>query len=158
MCWCHDVNLEVQVLDRIAVSLRADAVRCGIGDIDAVLEGAPFARSPGLLGREVSRPSTNSPAPTFGQNPQGRRASVGWGNADFDEGVRDRGANAEGRDLRSLFGDLDPLDEHPEYESRAARVEMMDEQGLGAALVERVVRHRVTRRLATRPGAECSSW
>jgi predicted TIM-barrel fold metal-dependent hydrolase len=46
-----------------------------------------------------------------------------------------RGRNADGLDLKTMFGDLDPMDEHPEYRDRAARVKLLDEQGLEGALL-----------------------
>ncbi len=38
-------------------------------------------------------------------------------------------------DMRAAFGDLDPMDERPEYRNRDARLELMDEQGLEACLM-----------------------
>ena len=46
-----------------------------------------------------------------------------------------RGRNTEGLDLVTMFGDLEPLADHPEYRDRAARVELMESQGLGSALL-----------------------
>jgi hypothetical protein len=46
-----------------------------------------------------------------------------------------RGRNTEGLDLKTMFGDLDPLTEHPEYRDRDARVRLLDEQGLEGALL-----------------------
>jgi predicted TIM-barrel fold metal-dependent hydrolase len=46
-----------------------------------------------------------------------------------------RGRNTEGLDLKTMFGELDPLDQHPEYRNRAARVELLDRQGLAGALL-----------------------
>jgi predicted TIM-barrel fold metal-dependent hydrolase len=45
-----------------------------------------------------------------------------------------RGQIPEGVDPRSLF-QVEPLGNHPEYQGRDARLEVMDEQGLGAALL-----------------------
>lgn len=44
-----------------------------------------------------------------------------------------RGKNTAGQDVRTLFGDLDPLSEHPEYQDRDARLAVMDDQGVDAA-------------------------
>ena len=46
-----------------------------------------------------------------------------------------RGRNTDGLDLKTMFGDLDPLSEHPGYRDRAARLRLMDEQGLEGALL-----------------------
>jgi predicted TIM-barrel fold metal-dependent hydrolase len=45
-----------------------------------------------------------------------------------------RGRNPKGEGIRELFGDLDPLSEHPEYLDRDARLKLMDEQGMGGAI------------------------
>jgi predicted TIM-barrel fold metal-dependent hydrolase len=44
-----------------------------------------------------------------------------------------RGRNPEGKDMRALFGDLEPI--RPEYRDRDARVAKLDEQGLEAAFL-----------------------
>ena len=36
--------------------------------------------------------------------------------------------------MRTLFGDLDPMSEHPEYRDRDARLRLMDEQGINGAI------------------------
>ena len=41
-----------------------------------------------------------------------------------------RGRNPKGEGVRELFGELDPLSEHPEYLDRDARLQLMDEQGM----------------------------
>lgn len=46
-----------------------------------------------------------------------------------------RGRNAKGLDLKTMFGDLDPLADHPGYQNREARVRLLDEQGLEGALL-----------------------
>jgi predicted TIM-barrel fold metal-dependent hydrolase len=46
-----------------------------------------------------------------------------------------RGRNIDGKDMMSMFGDLDPLADHPGYQNREARVRLLDEQGLEAALL-----------------------
>lgn len=46
-----------------------------------------------------------------------------------------RGRNTDGLDLKTMFGSLDPIAEHPEYRDRAARVRQLDEQGLDGALL-----------------------
>ena len=46
-----------------------------------------------------------------------------------------RGRNTEGVDMKTMFGDLDPLDQHPAYIDREARVRLLDEQGLEGALL-----------------------
>ena len=38
-------------------------------------------------------------------------------------------------DMRAAFGELDPMDERPEYRDRTVRLEVMDEQGLEACLM-----------------------
>lgn len=44
-----------------------------------------------------------------------------------------RGKNEKGLDVKTMFGELDPLSEHPEYQDRDARLKVMDEQGIQAA-------------------------
>jgi hypothetical protein len=47
-----------------------------------------------------------------------------------------RGRNVDGgADLGKMFGDLDPLSDHPGYRDRAARLELMDHQGLESVLL-----------------------
>ena len=46
-----------------------------------------------------------------------------------------RGRNTEGQDLATMFGDLDPLADHPGYQHRDARVALLDQQGLEGALL-----------------------
>ena len=46
-----------------------------------------------------------------------------------------RGRNTDGTDIVTMFGELDPLDEHPGFRDRAARIALMDRQGLGSALL-----------------------
>ena len=46
-----------------------------------------------------------------------------------------RGKNEGGIDLKTMFGDLDPIAEHPAYRDRAARVQLLDEQGMEGALL-----------------------
>lgn len=46
-----------------------------------------------------------------------------------------RGRNTEGLDLKTMFGDLDPITDHPEYRDRDARVRLLDSQGLEGALL-----------------------
>jgi predicted TIM-barrel fold metal-dependent hydrolase len=46
-----------------------------------------------------------------------------------------RGRNTDGLDLKTMFGDLEPLEAHPEYHDRQARVAMLDAQGLDGALL-----------------------
>jgi predicted TIM-barrel fold metal-dependent hydrolase len=46
-----------------------------------------------------------------------------------------RGRNTSGMDLKTMFGDLDPLEAHPEYRDRDARLELLDAQGLDGALL-----------------------
>ena len=41
-----------------------------------------------------------------------------------------RGRNDEGLDVKTMFGDLEPLDHHPGYRDRDARLALLDEQGL----------------------------
>lgn len=45
-----------------------------------------------------------------------------------------RGRNPKGADTRELFGELDRLADRPEYQNRDKRVELMDAQGMGAAI------------------------
>ena len=42
-----------------------------------------------------------------------------------------RGKNPDGKDIRTLFGELDPI--HPAYRNRDARLAQLDEQGLAGA-------------------------
>jgi predicted TIM-barrel fold metal-dependent hydrolase len=44
-----------------------------------------------------------------------------------------RGKNDKGEDVKTMFGALDPLAEHPEYQDRVERLKVMDAQGLDAA-------------------------
>jgi len=45
-----------------------------------------------------------------------------------------RGRNPTGNDTSKLFGDLDRLADHPEYQNRDARLAVMDSQGLEGAI------------------------
>src|SRR6478736_595365 len=45
-----------------------------------------------------------------------------------------RGRNPAGADARLAFGDLDPMADHPEYRDRDARLAVIDEQGMLAAI------------------------
>ena len=44
-----------------------------------------------------------------------------------------RGKNSKGTDIKTMFGELDPISERPEYRDRDARLALMDTQGLEAA-------------------------
>jgi predicted TIM-barrel fold metal-dependent hydrolase len=46
-----------------------------------------------------------------------------------------RGRNEGGMDLKTMFGELDPIADHPGYRNRDARVELLDEQGMDGALL-----------------------
>jgi len=46
-----------------------------------------------------------------------------------------RGRNEDGLDLKTMFGELDPISEHPAYRDRQARVALLDEQGMDGALL-----------------------
>jgi predicted TIM-barrel fold metal-dependent hydrolase len=46
-----------------------------------------------------------------------------------------RGKNEGGMDLKTMFGELDPIADHPAYRNRDARVALLDEQGLDGALL-----------------------
>ena len=46
-----------------------------------------------------------------------------------------RGRNTEGLDLKTMFGELDPIAEHPGYRDREARLRLLDEQGMEGALL-----------------------
>lgn len=46
-----------------------------------------------------------------------------------------RGRNLDATDLKTMFGQLDPISEHPEYRNRDARVKQLDEQGLEGSLL-----------------------
>lgn len=46
-----------------------------------------------------------------------------------------RGRNTGGLDLKTMFGELEPIAEHPAYRNREARVRQLDEQGLDGALL-----------------------
>ncbi len=62
-----------------------------------------------------------------------------------------RGRNPVGGDAASLFGELDSLSDHPEYQDRDARLAVMDAQGLEGAIflptlgvgMEQALRHDV---------------
>jgi predicted TIM-barrel fold metal-dependent hydrolase len=45
-----------------------------------------------------------------------------------------RGRNPRGQDTSVLFGELDPLADHPEYQSRDDRLALMDRQGMEGAI------------------------
>jgi predicted TIM-barrel fold metal-dependent hydrolase len=45
-----------------------------------------------------------------------------------------RGRNPKGQGPRELFGELDRLADHPEYQNRDARLTLMDEQGMQGAI------------------------
>jgi predicted TIM-barrel fold metal-dependent hydrolase len=45
-----------------------------------------------------------------------------------------RGRNPKGEGTRELFGDLDRLADHPEYQNRDARLAVMDQQGVQGAI------------------------
>ena len=46
-----------------------------------------------------------------------------------------RGRNQDGIDMKTMFGDLEPLADHPAYRERDARVALLDEQGMDGALL-----------------------
>lgn len=46
-----------------------------------------------------------------------------------------RGRNTDGLDLKTMFGDLEPMTDNPGYRDREARVRLLDEQGLAGALL-----------------------
>ena len=46
-----------------------------------------------------------------------------------------RGRNEDGVDMKTMFGDLDPIAEHPGYRERDARLALLDEQGMDGALL-----------------------
>ena len=46
-----------------------------------------------------------------------------------------RGRNKDGIDLKTMFGDLEPISDHPAYRDRAARLELLDQQGMDGALL-----------------------
>ena len=46
-----------------------------------------------------------------------------------------RGRNTDGIDMKTMFGELDPIEDHPEYRHRDARVAQLDQQGLAGALL-----------------------
>ena len=46
-----------------------------------------------------------------------------------------RGRNTDGLDLKTMFGDLEPLADHPGYRDRDARLRLLDEQGMQGALL-----------------------
>ncbi len=46
-----------------------------------------------------------------------------------------RGRNTDGVDLKTMFGELDPLEQHAEYRDRDARVRLLDDQGLDGAVL-----------------------
>ena len=46
-----------------------------------------------------------------------------------------RGRNTDGIDLKTMFGELDPIEQHPEYRDRDARLELLDAQNMDGALL-----------------------
>jgi predicted TIM-barrel fold metal-dependent hydrolase len=46
-----------------------------------------------------------------------------------------RGRNEGGIDMKTMFGELEPLAEHPGYRERDARLRLLDEQGMDGALL-----------------------
>ena len=46
-----------------------------------------------------------------------------------------RGRNEGGIDMKTMFGDLDPIADHPAYRDRDARLRLLDEQGMDGALL-----------------------
>ena len=46
-----------------------------------------------------------------------------------------RGRNEAGIDMKTMFGDLDPIDQHPGYRIRDDRLRLLDEQGMDGALL-----------------------
>ena len=46
-----------------------------------------------------------------------------------------RGRNEDGLDMKTMFGGLEPIADHPGYRRRDARVALLDEQGLEGALL-----------------------
>ena len=46
-----------------------------------------------------------------------------------------RAKNEDGSDIKDLFGELEPLADHPEYVDRDARLEVMSRQGVDGALL-----------------------
>ena len=46
-----------------------------------------------------------------------------------------RGRNEGGMDLKTMFGELEPIAEHPGYRNRDARLVLLDEQGMDGALL-----------------------
>jgi predicted TIM-barrel fold metal-dependent hydrolase len=68
-----------------------------------------------------------------------------------------RGRNPRGEDTRELFGELDRLADHPEYQNRDARLAVMDGQGIDGAIflptlgvgMEQALRHDIPALVAT---------
>jgi predicted TIM-barrel fold metal-dependent hydrolase len=46
-----------------------------------------------------------------------------------------RGRNDQGIDMKTMFGELDPIAEHPGYRDRDARLGLLDDQGMDGALL-----------------------
>jgi predicted TIM-barrel fold metal-dependent hydrolase len=46
-----------------------------------------------------------------------------------------RGRNEGGIDMKTMFGDLEPIADHPAYRDRDARLRLLDEQGMDGALL-----------------------
>jgi predicted TIM-barrel fold metal-dependent hydrolase len=46
-----------------------------------------------------------------------------------------RGRNTEGLDVKTMFGELEPIARHPGYRERDARLALLDEQGMDGALL-----------------------
>lgn len=74
-----------------------------------------------LAGGRITRVLAN---PTF--DPIARPGSLG-------EYFRAR--NVEGKDVKDMFGELDRLEDHPEYVDRDARLKIMADQGIDGALL-----------------------
>jgi predicted TIM-barrel fold metal-dependent hydrolase len=62
-----------------------------------------------------------------------------------------RGKNKEAKDIRSLFGDLEPI--RPEYRDRDARLSVMDQQGLDGCFLFPTLGVGMEEALADDPGA-----
>ena len=67
-----------------------------------------------------------------------------------------RGRNPKGEDVRTLFGDLDPMSEHPEYPT-ATRLRLMDRQGLTGAIFLPTLGVGMEQALVDDPPALCAA-
>jgi predicted TIM-barrel fold metal-dependent hydrolase len=61
-------------------------------------------------------------------------------------------------DLRAAFGDLEPIEDHPEYRDRDARLEVMDGQGMESCIMLPTLGVGMEAALETDPEACCAAF